>query len=380
MPKRKNNKKSTSKTTNTSTNGIPKIVIKGSLMLDKVLEQHEKTFRIIANVERTHQGLGRMALFEVLSDIASKCLLVVGSSGTGKSAIMHGLSRAVPRDVYRIDAVTVNGLRHLQKDLTDANLTILVDDLSKGGSTYAQATTVVALAELVYTGHFVKSVSQFKIEIYNFTGSAIINVQPGLLKKLMASEVWETDIRDKTVRWYNLRYPINFSRVIPFYGVNYTYKDLKKIEFPKELQQTWLWQKVVENFMHQHSIMRANEHSIDYAKALAILNDRDQVSWTDLLVLEWITRNLRLEPVLFEKTELEGTRRFDLNIIPLLGLCATFGEFHIAELCTRFQVRLARAYQIIRAYNDLVILREHDSIVIPSDQTRELLRDIGEIA
>jgi len=341
-------------------------------------KEHEKTFQIIRDVEKTHYGLGRLALMEILCDIAEKTLLVIGSAGTGKSTVMKAVERIIPRGTFKVDSLTVSGLRHFQQKLNSANLTILVDDLSKAGTQYSESMTLVTLAELVYSGYFVKATSSFKIEIYGFSGSAIVNMQPVILKKCTSASEWESDIRDKTIRWYHLRFPVNYVPKPPKITVDYDYKNLEDVELSAEITNSVLYQKLVSNFLHQHTFTRAYQHANDMLRAIAVLNDRDRVSWTDVVVLEWLTRNLRLEPYLFTKQHLEGARVLDPDILPLLGLCATYGEFSIHQLMVMFQVAERTAYDIVRKHNNIVLLREKESTVVPSPETIELLRDCGE--
>ncbi|RLF99545.1 MAG: hypothetical protein DRN49_04215 [Thaumarchaeota archaeon] len=377
MAKRKRKKNGNGKK-KTEKKDVAEIKIQSDLALADIEREHEKSISIIESVEKTHYGLGRMALMEIISDIAGKTLLVIGSAGTGKSTVMRAVERVIPRGTFKVDSLTVSGLRHFQEKLNSANLTILVDDLSKAGTQYSESMTLVTLAELVYSGYFVKATSSFKIEIYGFSGSAIVNLQPIILKKCTSTSEWESDIRDKTIRWYNLRFPTDYVPRPPKISVDYDYRNLEEIELSNEIRNSTLYQKLVSNFLHQHTFTRAYQHANDMLRAIAILNDREKVSWTDVVVLEWLTRNLRLEPYLFTKTHLEGSRQLDPDILPLLGLCATYGEFSIHQIMVQFQIAERTAYDIIRKHNDLVVLRERESTVVPSPEAIEILRDCGE--
>jgi len=102
----------------------------------------EKSIKIYEEIEKTHKGLGKLALFEVLSDIANRCVLIIGCSGTGKSAISNVIHDKVNRSKLKIDAVTVSGLRRIAKLLNFNTCTVIVDDLSKGQTEYSQIATV----------------------------------------------------------------------------------------------------------------------------------------------------------------------------------------------------------------------------------------------
>ena len=343
-------------------------------------QQEEKPVwqQIIDQIEATHKGLGKLVLFEILSDIAGKCVLVVGSAGTGKSTSLKAIAPNIPREKLYIDALTLSGLKHIQKALSNANLTIMVDDLSKGATEYSQVQTVCVVGELVYSGWFTKLTGNLAIRIMNFNGSAILNCQPPLLKRLMASPEWETDIRDKVVRYYHLRYPIEPNKAKPNFQISYNYPRNNEIKIPIEITKTPEYKKALENFQYEFTITRAKEHLDDYLVASAKLHNRKKVTLDDVKLIEWLSRIFRLEPNLFTKKELEGKRKLDTSLIPLLGLIVTFKEPTIVEYVKRFQISKSRLYEIIAEHNQYVLLKGNSGRVISTKEAKELLQEIGE--
>ena len=98
----------------------------------KYRDDLDKAFELYDTVEETHKGLGRLALFGVLSDIANRCVLIVGCSGTGKSRVTDMISDKAKRSKLKLDAITVSGLKRFNKILSYNDMTITIDDLSKG--------------------------------------------------------------------------------------------------------------------------------------------------------------------------------------------------------------------------------------------------------
>jgi len=330
---------------------------------------------IYRSIEKTHPRLGRIAVLETLCDVANKCLLVIGCSGTGKSAVMKYVSKNVSRKCLLLDSITVNGLKHIQTNLSDKSVSILVDDISKGGTEYSQVQTVVALAELSYSGFLKKYTQSVAIDIENFTGSVIINVQPLMLKRILRAPEFETDIRDKVIRYYHLPRPVNPNMKTPNGAIRYEY-NYDDVEIPSEVYRHELYLRSLDNFKHQFTIGRAVQHLNDLLKACAKLNERRIVDVDDLKVIEFLSRNFRLEREIYYKRDLEGPRKLDVNVIPILSIIASYGTRSLEDIMVEFQVRKSRAYEIIK--ENSIYAQFKDEVLIPTNYAIELLRSIGE--
>jgi hypothetical protein len=334
-----------------------------------------KIGEIYKSVEKTHPRLGRIAVLETLCDIANKCLLVIGCSGTGKSAVMKYVARNVSRKSMLLDSITVNGLKHIQSQLSDKSVSILVDDISKGGTEYSQVQTVVALAELSYSGFLKKYTQSVAIDIENFTGSVIINAQPLMLKRILKAPEFETDVRDKVIRYYHLPRPVNPNVHPPDGRVRYSY-NYGSVEIPSEIRKNELYHRALENFKYQFTIGRAIQHLDDLLRACATLNEHGKVEVEDLEVVEFLSRNFRLEREIYYKRDLEGPRKLDVNVIPILSIIASYGTRSLEDIMIEFQVRKSRAYEIVK--ENSVYAQFKDEVLIPTNYAIELLRSIGE--
>jgi len=343
-------------------------------------EDLNKILEVYKEVESTHKGLGKLAVFELLCDSANKCLLVIGSAGTGKSAVAKSVYNNIKRDKVYYDAITIVGLKKIQDFLTENRVSILVDDLSKGYTEYSQLSTVVIFSELCYTGWFRKTTAQYDLNIYGFKGSCIINLQPLLLKRIVSDPTFETDIRDKAIRYYHMVFPIKENLDRPKIDINYDYVEYENVLIDHSIIHNKMYKDAYENFRYEFTKSRAKEHLNDLIKASALLNDRRKVTSGDLWLVRELSKNFRIEHEIFTKDELEGSRFINPNVLPLLSALNTYGKVSIRELCLRFQLKKRRIYQIINDLTEYCLIVKNHSYIVPTEYTKELLREIGEKA
>jgi hypothetical protein len=342
-------------------------------VLSKYPEELKFANQLYSDVEASHRGLGKLVLFDALSDIANRCVLVVGCAGTGKSRASDLVFEKCDRSKLKIDSVTVSGLRKIQNALSWNFMSIVVDDLSKGQTEYSQIATVSVFSTLCYTGQIVKLTGQLELSIQGFRGCALINLQPLLLRKIARLPEFETDIRDKAVRFYHLYFPVNENIEKPKTSVSYRY--LKELNL--DIKESDFEDDVFENFRYMFSKARAREHMNAYLNASAILNRRSVVTDADFELIYELSKIFRLEQYILVKRGLEGIRELDENILPLLSAIATFKAPSVKELSFRFGIKKTRLYEIIQDLTDYCILVKNSGKIIPTDYTREILRECG---
>ena len=331
--------------------------------------------QIYDNVEKTHPKLGKLAILEIICDTANKALLVIGTSGTGKSAAMKYVADTVSRQKILIDSVTVSGLKYTQKLFNGANMTVLVDDVSKGGTEYSQIQTIATLGELAYSGFIKKYTLQIAIEIENFRGAVIMNGQPLILKRVLSAPEFETDIRDKVIRYYHLPRPVNPTIWYPRNGIQHGY-NINDVDIPEKVYKSEYYSKALENFLYEFTKGRAVLHLDNMIKAVAVIEERDKASIEDVKFIEYISRNFRIENEIYYKRDLEGARILDPNVIPLLSIIATYKTRRIEDIMMEFGVKKSRAYEIVQENPNIAQFK--DKILIPTEETIELLKSIGE--
>jgi len=340
----------------------------------RILVKHPVKQKVFDSVEQSHQGLGMLSLVEILADMSNRAMLIIGSSGTGKSTAMNFLKKTCQRNVMSLDAITVSGLRYIAPRLFNANLTILVDDLSKGGTEYSQVATAMVLGELVYSGFVAKLTSNLNLQIYDFKGSAIMNAQPLILARLLRESEFETDIRDKVIRYYHIYMPLEPKQAIPQNGITYSY-DYKSVEIPEKVLKSKLYHEGQTLFQYEFSKARAKEHYEALIRASALLESRKTVELEDLEFINKAFSTFRIEIELFDKKQLEGARRLNVNILPLLSVLATYQTPTVEQMCQIFQVKERRLYEIIQTLGEFVITKQKR--IFLTKEGVDLLKRIG---
>jgi ABC-type dipeptide/oligopeptide/nickel transport system ATPase subunit len=334
------------------------------------------TMSLLSNAQKTHYGLEKMILIDYLGDISNKCVMNIGISGSGKSTVLKLLNKNISRNSYILDTLTIGGLKSLAKKYSLQNISILVDDLSKSLTEYSQIHTLVILAELTYTGYFKRYTSQQEIEIIDYNGSAIVNIQPLLFSKIVTLPEYETDVKDKTIRYYHLILPQTPNRGLPQIDIKTQY-GIQNVKLSDSIEKHELFENALDNFTIAYSKARALEHLVDLLKAHALLNNRTEVTVEDLYVIETLSKMFRLEQNIFYKESLEGERHLDPNVLPILTLIASKGKFNVKDLMVTFQLKKSLAYEIIMRLEEYVSLVSGQSEIIPKENTIELLKDSG---
>jgi len=340
----------------------------------------ENLKRVYTEVEKTHKGLGTLTILEILCDASDRALLVVGTSGTGKSTVMNFINRVAKRTVFRQDSVTVNGLMRY-KDLLDYNkLSILVDDIERGQTRYSWIMTVDALGSLAYSHTISKSTQQINLRIENCFCSAIMNCQPLILRAILTHPTFEASIRDKVIRFYHLKRPKkpNPKPIV----VDYTWEYLSKVkvDFPERLRKTKVYRDCIFNFKHEFTESRACEHLEALAKASALCNNRETVNKSDLKLIYQLSRNFKLELEIFYKKHLEGSRQLDIDLLPLMTVLASYSKFPTLELSLLYGVKKSQIYNILEKLSAYcyIIKNSGKSYIIPTEESANLLKEIGE--
>jgi hypothetical protein len=336
-----------------------------------------KAVELIEGVEKTHVSLSRLAIFSALCDIANRAVLVNGIAGTGKSTVANFVGINSTRNVLRPHGITVNGLSVYAKALTQNSYTIICEDLSRSGTDYAQFATVSVLSGLVYSGFVSKHTQSLHLDIHDFTGSALIYTQPLIMRKIVAEPEFESDIRDKCLRYYHLHKPVQ-PRPEPLnIKISWSSLDRYNVKLELSVESEKFWKGIIENFKHIVSHARALEHALALIKASAVLNRRDKVTKADLWLVNELTRNFRLEKYLFVKRELEGPRELDVNVLPILTVLRSYGKRKLSELAFDFQLSERRLYQILENMGYWVLVNA--KTVYPTKAAKKVLAEIGEV-
>lgn len=339
------------------------------------------THQLFTSITQTHPNLENLALTMTLCDIANKSLFVIGTSGTGKSTAIRWLEKNITRQTVKLGAIGISSFKGLGEQLENTPTSILIEDLSVAKTTDILIKTAFFLTHLTYDHKVIRPVQPYPIAIYNFTGSSIMCMQPYIFRKMLREAEFETDIRDKAIRYYHLYLPLEEylkpSHILPNIKIQYKYLNTENINIPNEITTHALYQKALDNFLHEFTHSRAEEHLTDLLKAHALLNHKTKVDISDIAIIEHLSRNFKLELEIFSKKHLEGERYLDVDILPLLTIFTTYTKYPIKKLMLHYQVKKTRIYNILNNLSDYVLTKGNPSAVIPTDYTLELLKEIG---
>ena len=305
---------------------------------------------IIDDVNKTHPELGDMVALLNIAVKARKLTLVISPSGCGKSTAMNVIAKNTANAIQP-DRLSVAGLCVMADKLTSYRSVVVVDDIATTQTDYARKTTITTLAALVYTHRIESMMAGIFYQIEDFYGSALIGIQPILLRNLMLLDEWDASIQDKALRYYHLHRPIKPCLVLPDVQLEQGL-DINIIEDFEPDVENKEWHKLVALADCQFSRARGKEHIRDMLKAMAALEQRKQVISEDYTLLARLLLPMAIENIVVVKEQLEGERYLDNNLLALLAEYFTYnGEFSLAQVALDYKLSLSQCYKIMGQQN-----------------------------
>jgi energy-coupling factor transporter ATP-binding protein EcfA2 len=282
-------------------------------------------------VERKHRGLGQLVLASVLSAYARRTLLVVASSGSGKSTAGEILAGVVP-DVVAVDTLTIAGIKYFLEHRESFPSVIFVDDLAKTPYQMSRLGTLVAVSELVYSGWLSRSVWKETVDIRGVRTSGVINIQPKILASIVPSPEWTSTLRDKTIRYYHFRLPSTFRP-----SVQVDYPTLPPI--PDELPELRVTERAMREVSEwgqvQWSPGRARLHIAQLARAHAFLAGKARATISDVRAVQSVFAPTKLEALLVQASESTEDFLFRFELFLPLAWAWTYGQVDPREFARR---------------------------------------------
>jgi len=298
---------------------------------------------LIREVEATHEGLGNAIAFAAICIKAKMCLLIVSPAGCGKSAVSDAIGRSHYQTI-RIDSVTRSGLRDFKDQFNHFQGLVVIDDLGKVDTDYSRIHTVTSFAELCYSHFISKHTMTVTVEILEFHGSAVLNVQPPVLAALIEADEWEVVTADKTVRYYHLYRPIkpNENRLEAKidWGID---KDL--VHKPRHDYK--LYDKLARIASIQWSDARVLQHLDNLLRATAAFARRQEVINDDFTLLHRLMKPMTVERHITSKSGFETGRRLDTNLLAVLVEFASWKDINIERICRDYKVSPSTAYRLL---------------------------------
>lgn len=305
---------------------------------------------LINSVNNSHNGLGELVATLQIACKARKMVLVVSPSGCGKSTAMNVIVQQTPNAIAP-DRLSIAGLVAIVDKLTSFRSAIVVDDLATTQTDYARRTTITTLCALVYT-HRIQSIMQgIEYTIEDFYGSALIGVQPILLRNIMLLDEWDASIQDKAMRYYHLLRPQSPVAKLPDVKLEKGIAIEDVEDFKPDIHNPD-WKKLVTLGDSQWSKARTDEHLRELLKAVASLEDRKSVVDNDYTLLARLLKPMAVENIVVVKEQLEGERYLDNNLLALLAEYYSYGtDFSLAQIAQDYKLSISQCYRIMQTQN-----------------------------
>lgn len=331
-------------------------------------------YDIIRGVEETHLGLGNAIAFTAISVKARKCLIIVSPAGCGKSAVSDAVGSVYPESI-RLDSVTRSGLRDFKDKFTNYWGLVVIDDLGKVDTPYSRVHTVTSFAELCYTHFISKHTMTVTVEISEFHGSAIINVQSPILAQLVQHDEWEVVTQDKTCRYYHLYRPIKPNEEKLKLNIDWGI-DLDLVHRPRH--DFKLYPKLEDIAAIQWSDARVLEHLDTLLRATAALDRRVDVRYDDLVLLNRLMKPMTVERHILTKAGFEVGRRMDTNLLAVLVEFASWKNINIERIARDYKISPSTVYRLLNEIKLWFKTSEPMSKrLIPKPELKKILKEAG---
>jgi len=278
-------------------------------------------------------------------------------------------------DVMVFDSITRAGLKFISKEMNDFDGVVIIDDLGKVDTKYSRMATITTFAELCYS-HFVRKLTfSLEIDIENFRGAALMNIQPVLLHRICEEAEWEAVIRDKTIRYYHFLRPLRPSAELPKIKLRRK-KSAKRVINTTKIDNKY--NDLIRLGLTQWSYARTIQHIDDLLRATAYIDNRMLVQDNDKELLLDLLRPMLIERYFMRKYAFESALHFDDNAACLFTEFASFDPLTIAQLCSDFKITSDMARTILKQVEAYCYVEKNsEAIVQPTALAKELLEEMG---
>ena len=335
------------------------------------LPQHP-LFLYAKSIEKTHKGLGNCCAFLKLATAARKCIVIVGSHGSGKTTAVEAVHTHTPQNQrIAIDSITRSGLKKLEGVLTNYTGSLIVGDLGGIDTQYSVQESLKVLGLLAYEHSLSKLNVSMDLEITNFHGSCLTTVQPVAMRYVIQGTQWDAVLADKTIRYYHIRKPQK-PNLKPITATIKPKSDFNSIKItPAAVARA---RHVTSNTITQWSDARSEEHLLDLFRSAAAYRGGNAVTAVDIETALALMRPLYLENYLLDRFDLEGKLFFRNYDFAVLSQLATWGKIDLIKMCRDYKVSLRTIQRMLKetaawyAHN-----KNNDRIVTASAQALEVM-------
>ena len=300
-------------------------------------------YDLIDSVKVSHPGLEKLAAIAVMGVKACQCLIVVSPPGCGKSTVTNWIA-SQREDAYIKDSLTRSSLKAYESEWNGFTGVMLFDDVGKIDTAWSRVQTFTTMAEIPH-GHFVsKDSHQLHIEIDNFHGACVLNIQPNVLGDVVSHPTWHSNLADKSMRYYHLQRATSPNRAALDYPINWgiPLDDVEEAE-PKGKA----WDDLMRVGMEQWTRPRAQEHIHNSLRALAALDNRTQPTITDMELLLTLLQPLTVEMEVMESHGFGETVKLNVGLLYLLTEFASYPKLTYGDIAADMRMRERKVVDIL---------------------------------
>ena len=298
---------------------------------------------LMASVKLSHPGLEKLAAVVVMAVKAKQCLIVVSPPGCGKSSVTNWIAEQRD-DAFIKDSLTRASLKAHEAEWNGFTGVMLFDDVGKIDTAWSRVQTLTTMAEIVH-GHFIsKDSHQLHIEIDNFHGSCILNIQPNVLGDVVSHPTWHSNLADKSMRYYHLQRAIIPNRAVLDYPIDWgiPLEDVEEAE-PKGKA----WEALMRVGMEQWTRPRAHEHLHDSLRGLAALAHRTKPTNADMDLLLTLLHPLTVEMEVMETHGFGETVKLNVGLLYLLTEFASYPNLTYGDIAADMRMRERKVVDIL---------------------------------
>lgn len=331
--------------------------------------------KLIRDVDKTHNGLGRLFAFCLMSNKARKVSIIIAVAGSGKTTALEYAAKKNPAGSIMLDSITRSGIKNIEKELDGYEGTVVIGDLGNVDTSYSVKESIKTAVALTFEGHLSKMNAMVNLSIENFSGSFTTSAQPVIMQGLINSPDWEAVVRDKTQRYFHCNRPLTPNEKPLNVSVEWG-KDLADVKY-KEIKCPEL-DELRKVGLSQWGRSRTNIHIKDILRACAALDRRKTTNKSDIMIALEITKPMRMENYIVDKQGFESQKEFMNNHLCLLTEFATYKQVTKEIIATDFFVGLRTVDRLLSQVRELWIPDPKDSNIIhPTDIAMNVLKDCG---
>jgi len=329
---------------------------------------------LIDEIEETHPGLGQLAALSAVATKACKCLLVIAPPGCGKSTVGQWLHDNHSH-AFMKDSITRSSLKAYETEFNDFDGLLVFDDVGKIDTEHSRIQTLVTMAELVH-GHFVSKDSfQLNIEIDNFHGSAVLNIQPNILKDVVEHPSWHSNLADKSLRYYHMRRATTPNRGPIDVEIGW---GLELADVAPYSEGSPIWNKLMQIGMGQWSRPRAMEHLSDMLRAVAAMGGNPEPDEIDAGLLLELIRPMTVEIELLVKRGFGTEASVNVNLFALLVEFASYETITYGLVAADYHMRERQVAYILQGMTDWFEKIGNNPVTLrPTPELKRLLAEAG---